>query len=217
MRHPVRVVLADDHPMVRKGLQMILDASEEVEVVAQACSGRELVNLVELVDADVAVVDLEMPDVDGFEAVQTIRDRHPQIRCIVLTVHDEGSYVQKAAVAGATGYLLKTEIAENLVKGIMTVADGRAALDPSVTRYLIHEIAEREERNRSEPPNTALSPREHDVLQAMADGMSTKQIAAKLGIGPQTVKTHIAHIYSKMGTPDRTRAVARALRQGLVS
>jgi DNA-binding NarL/FixJ family response regulator len=217
MHHPVRVVLADDHPMVRRGLRLILDSSPHLDVVAEAASGRELIELIDRVQADVAVIDLDMPGVDGFEAVRVIRERHPQIRCLVLTMHDECSYMQRAALAGATGYLLKTDLDEALVKGVMTVADGKAALHPSMTQYLIRELAGgRQDPSPGAGTGIPLSTREHDVLQAMANGCSTKQIGHDLGIGVQTVKTHIAHIYAKMGLKDRTHAVAAAMRQGLV-
>jgi DNA-binding NarL/FixJ family response regulator len=215
MHHPVRVVVADDHPMVRNGLRLILAASPDVDVVGQAASGRELVELVNRVEADVAVVDLEMPDLDGFEAVRAIRNRHPEMRCLVLTAHDEGSYMERAALAGATGYLLKTELDHGLVEGVVMVAQGKAVLHPSMTRFLLEELAGETNRPTS-GPGASLSSRERDVLQAMANGRSTRQIAADLGIGLQTVKTHIAHIYTKMGINDRTHAVASALREGLV-
>jgi len=156
-----------------------------------------------------------MSELDGFEAVRTIRVRHPQVRCLVLTVHDESLYMQRAAVAGASGYLLKTELDKGLIEGVMTVADGRAALHPAMTQYLVRELASGRERQERADQKT-LSPREHEVLQAMAHGRSAKQIATELGIGTQTVKTHIAHIYTKMGLRDRTQAVAAALQQGLI-
>src|SRR6266849_3702969 len=225
--------------MVRMGLRVILGQSPDIEVVAEARTGRELLEIVDRVETDVAVVDLggsggvaaptkraarrqrlrspekEMSELDGFEAVRTIRVRHPQVRCLVLTVHDESLYMQRAAVAGASGYLLKTELDKGLIEGVMTVADGRAALHPAMTQYLVRELASGRERQEPADQKT-LSPREHEVLQAMAHGRSTKQIATELGIGTQTVKTHIAHIYTKMGLRDRTQAVAAALQQGLI-
>lgn len=214
MHHPVRVVLADDHPMVRRGLRLILGQSPDIEVVAEAGDGHELIEVADRLHADVAVVDLDMPGVDGFQAVRELRARHPDLHCLVLTVHDETSFMQRAAVAGATGYLLKTELDEGLIRGVMTVAGGGAALHPAVTEYLVRQLAGVPDGRDDD--QRALSPREQEVLQALADGRSTRQIAADLGIGPQTVKTHIGHIYSKMGLNDRTHAVASGMRQGLV-
>jgi len=211
---PVRVVLADDHPMIRRGLRLILENSEEVDVVAEAGNGQELLDLVDLMEPDVVVVDVGMPKLDGLEAVRRIRDRHPDVKSLIFTVHDEEAYVHRAVLAGASGYLLKTASAEELIKGIMTVAEGKAALHPSITRHLLDGFA-----GMSEPKGRgaeALSQREHDVLQLLAYGKTNKEIAKELGIGAQTVKTHISHIFTKMGAADRTDAVALALRKGLV-
>ena len=211
---PVRVVLADDHPMVRRGLRLILEESRQVEVVAEAGDGQELVDLVDRFSPDVVVVDVQMPKLDGLEAVRRIRDRHPNVRSLVFTVHDEEATVHRAVLAGASGYLLKTASADELIKGIITVAEGQAALHPSITRHLLDGFAGMTEpRNRGAE---ALSQREHDVLQLLAYGKTNKEIARELGIGAQTVKTHISHIFTKMGAADRTDAVALALRKGLV-
>jgi DNA-binding NarL/FixJ family response regulator len=212
--HPIRVVLADDHPMVRRGVRMILEESRQVEVVAEASNGQELLDLVDEYAPDVVVVDVGMPKLDGIEAVRRIRDRHPDVKSLVFTVHDEESYVHRAVLAGASGYLLKTASADELLRGIVTVAEGKAALHPSITRHLLDGFA-----GMSEPKargTETLSQREHDVLQLLAFGKTNKEIAKELGIGAQTVKTHISHIFTKMGAADRTDAVALALRKGLV-
>lgn len=211
---PVRVVLADDHALVRQGLRIMLQASPDVEVVAEAKDGRELIEQVQIHSPDVAVVDIRMPDMDGLEAVRLIKRDNPQVKALMLTVHDEEAYVHEAIRAGATGYLLKTVSSEELVKGILTVASGKAILHPSVTRQLIDEFSQLAKADHS--PQKGLSKREHDVLQLLAYGRSNKEIARSLGIGSQTVKTHVAHIFSKLGASDRTGAVALALRKGLV-
>ena len=211
---PVRVVLADDHPMVRRGVRLILEESRQIEVVAEAGNGQELLEAVDAYEPDVVVVDVGMPQLDGLEAVRRIRDRHPGVKSLVFTVHDEESYVHRAVLAGASGYLLKTASADELIKGIVTVAEGKAALHPSITRHLLDGFA-----GMTEPKGRgaeALSQREHDVLQLLAFGKTNKEIARELGIGAQTVKTHISHIFTKMGAADRTDAVALALRKGLV-
>ena len=192
----------------------IFEDCDEVDVVAEAGNGQELLDLVDQMDPDVVVVDVGMPKLDGLEAVRRIRDRHPGIKSLVFTVHDEEAYVHRAVLAGASGYLLKTASAEELIKGIMTVAEGKAALHPSITRHLLDGFAGMTEpRGRGAE---ALSQREHDVLQLLAFGKTNKEIAKELGIGAQTVKTHISHIFTKMGAADRTDAVALALRKGLV-
>jgi DNA-binding NarL/FixJ family response regulator len=211
----VRMILADDHPLVRQGLRAMVESSAEVEVVAEAGNGRELIERVREHHPDVVVVDIRMPDMDGLEAVRRIRKHHPEVRALMLTVHDEEAYVHEAILAGASGYLLKTVTPQELVRGILTVAEGKAILHPMVTRKLINEFAEMA-RSRPKAPQE-LSKREQDVLQLLAYGKSNKEIAKALGIGAQTVKTHVSHIFAKLGAMDRTGAVAIGLRKGLVS
>lgn len=210
----IRVVLADDHPLVREGLRAMLDGAERIELVAEVADGARLLEAVGRLQPDVVLVDIRMPDIDGLEAVRRIKEKHPQVRALMLTVHDEDSYVHEAIVAGASGYLLKTVSPAELIEGIRAVAEGKAILHPSVTRKLLDEFASFA-RDRPDSPKE-LSPREHDVLQLLAYGNSNKQIARSLGIGAQTVKTHISHIFAKLGAMDRTGAVAIALRKGLV-
>ncbi len=210
----IRVILADDHPLIRQGLRTMLETSDQVEILAEASEGRELIEMVAAHQPDVVVVDIRMPDMDGLEAVRRIRKRHPNVKALMLTVHDEEAYVHEAIRAGASGYLLKTVSADELVKGIVTVAAGKAMLHPAITRHLINEFAEMSREDGR--PAKELSPRERDVLQLLAYGKSNKEIAKSLGIGAQTVKTHISHIFTKLGAADRTGAVANALRKGLV-
>ena len=211
---PIKVILADDHPLIRQGLRTMLETSVEVEILGEATEGRELIEMVATHQPDVIVVDIRMPDMDGLEAVRRIRKRYPAVKALMLTVHDEEAYVHEAIRAGASGYLLKTVSADELVKGIVTVAAGKAMLHPVITRHLINEFAEMSKDDGKTPKE--LSPREQDVLQLMAYGKSNKEIARSLGIGSQTVKTHISHIFTKLGAADRTGAVAVALRKGLV-
>lgn len=194
----------------------MLDSSAEVEVVAEVTNGKELVDAVSVHFPDVVVVDIRMPDMDGIEAVRQIRKNHPQVKALMLTVHDEEAYVHEAISAGATGYLLKTVSTDELVKGIVSVAEGKAMLHPSITRQMIEEFAELAGGRRGQRSPQELSKREQDVLQLLAYGKSNKEIAKALGIGAQTVKTHVSHIFTKLGASDRTGAVALALRKGLV-
>lgn len=210
----VRVVLADDHPLVREGLRSMLELSGQVEIVAEATNGRELIDLTAQHEPDVVVVDIRMPDMDGIEALRRIKSVRPDIKAMMLTVHDDETVVHEAIRAGAMGYMLKSVTSEELVKGILTVAAGKAMLHPTITRHLIDEFAEMS--RSSSKPAKELSKREQDVLQLLAYGKSNKEIAKELGIGPQTVKTHVSHIFAKLGAADRTGAVALALRKGLV-
>jgi DNA-binding NarL/FixJ family response regulator len=210
----VRVILADDHALIRQGLRSMLEGRQDIEVVAEAANGRELIDAVKEHRPDVVVVDIRMPDMDGLEAVRRIKLHNPVVKALMLTVHDEPAYVTEAIKAGATGYLLKTVSAEELAKGILTVAEGKAMLHPAITGQLLNEFAGMS--RATNPPTKGLSKREQDVLQLLAYGHSNKEIAKALGIGAQTVKTHISHIFTKLGASDRTGAVALALRKGLV-
>ena len=211
---PIKVILADDHALIRQGLRAMLEDAEEIDIVSEAANGRELIDQVEQFSPHVVVVDIRMPDMDGLEAVRRIKKNTPNVKALMLTVHDEESYVHEAIRAGASGYLLKTVSAEELIKGIVTVAAGKAMLHPVITRHLISEFAEM--AKGSSKPAKELSKREQDVLQLLAYGKSNKEIAKALGIGSQTVKTHVSHIFTKLGAADRTGAVALALRKGLV-
>lgn len=213
---PIRVILADDHDLIRQGLRTMLEGAHDIEVVAEAANGRELIDAVRAHFPDVVVVDIRMPGMDGIEAVRRIKKHHPNVKALMLTVHDEDAYVHEAISAGATGYLLKTVSTEELVKGIVTVADGKAMLHPSVTRQMIEEFALLAKGGRGGKPAHELSKREQEVLQLLAYGKSNKEIAKSLNIGTQTVKTHVSHIFTKLGAADRTGAVALALRKGLV-
>jgi DNA-binding NarL/FixJ family response regulator len=210
----VRVILADDHALIRQGLRAMLEGRQDIEVVAEAANGRELIDAVKEHRPDVVVVDIRMPDMDGLEAVRRIKRHDPVVKALMLTVHDEPAYVTEAIKAGATGYLLKTVSAEELAKGILTVAEGKAMLHPAITGQLLDEFAGMSKA--ASAPVKGLSKREQDVLQLLAYGHSNKEIAKTLGIGAQTVKTHISHIFTKLGASDRTGAVALALRKGLV-
>jgi len=210
---PVRVILADDHPLIRDGLRVMLDPSSEVEIVAEAANGRELIELVEIHKPDVVVSDIRMPEIDGLEALRRIHATSPEVKFLMLTVHDENSYVYEAISAGASGYLLKTTSSQELLQGILTVASGRAMLHPLVTQQLITQFAK---MAGGDAKPKELSKREREVLQLLAYGKANKEIAKALGIGAQTVKTHISHIFTKLGAADRTDAVALALRKGLV-
>ena len=213
-RRPVRVVFADDHPMLRQGVRQALDESPAVDVVGEAGDGQALLDLVGRLQPDVVVVDVAMPRLDGLEALRRLRETHPGVRSVVFTFHDEKTFVQRAVLAGAVGYLPKTASADELIGAIVTVAAGKAALHPSIMRHLLDSFSDMSDANgqRTEP----LSQREREILQLAAYGKANKEIARELGIGVQTVKSHISHIFTKMGAADRTDAVAAALRRGLV-
>ena len=210
---PIAVVIADDHPMIREGLRTMLLHSHEVSVVGEASNGKELIQAVDELGPQVILVDVRMPDMDGISAVREIRARHPEVKAMMLTVHDEEHLVHEALAAGASGYMLKNVDVGDLIRAVKTIADGKAFLHPEITQSLITQIEDVRPKPRAAKN---LSQRERDVLQLLAFGKSNKEIARELGIGSQTVKTHVSHIFTKLGAADRTGAVATALRKGLV-
>jgi two-component system, NarL family, response regulator LiaR len=209
----VKVVIADDHSLVRQGVARYLDSCEDLGVVGEAATGTEIVRLVEEVDPDVALLDIRMPEMDGLEAARAIRDSAPETRVVILTAYDDRHFVVEAVRAGARGYVLKTRDADTLVQTIRLVAEGNMVIDPELVVALADELstASKKERVAEE-----LTEREIEILQLVAFGQTNRDVAGKLYISPDTVKTHLEHIYQKLGAVDRTAAVAEALRRRLI-
>jgi two-component system, NarL family, response regulator DegU len=209
----VRVVIADDHSLVRQGLRRYLDMAEDIEVVGEAADGAETLALVEQTKPDIALLDIRMPEMDGLEAARRIRDKHPEIGVIMLTAYDDRQFVVEAVRSGARGYVLKARDAEHLIQTVRLVAGGNMVIDPQLVVALAEELSQAKERDRRAETLTA---REVEVLQLLAFGHTNRDIAEKLFISPDTVKTHLEHIFEKLGASDRTAAVAEALRRRLI-
>lgn len=212
LQRTVRVILADDHPLVRQGLKAVLECSASVTLVAEAANGVELIEEVAAHRPDLVLVDIQMRPMNGLEAVRRIRRQYPEIRALILSAHFEEKLFDESLRAGASGYLCKTIPPDDLVRSIIAVAAGKATVYPggqdgASASYRISSWAEKR--------SAGLTPRELDVLRLVAAGKSNKEIARAMGIGMQTVKTHVSHILAKMGAPDRAGAVARGFRQGL--
>ncbi|PJI94030.1 response regulator transcription factor [Luteimicrobium subarcticum] len=216
---PLRVVVADDQPVVLHGFAAILGAAPDVEVVATVADGVALLDAVARTAPDVAVVDVRMPRLDGIGATQRITAEHPGTRVLVLTTFDLDEYVYDALRAGASGFLLKDVTAGRLVEGVRLVADGAMLLGPSITRRLVSDFAARagapDRASRATGLDT-LTPREHEVLLTVARGLSNAEIAAELFIGEQTVKSHVSEVLRKLGARDRVQLVITAYECGLV-
>ena len=212
----IRVLLVDDEELVRTGLQMILDAEPDIDVVGQAADGAEALDLVETVSPDIVLMDIRMPRMDGLEATRRICATVNGTRVVVLTTFDVDEHVYSALAAGASGFLLKDAPASQLVHAIRVAAAGDALLAPSVTRRLIQQFAESRQPPRPELP-VDLTGRETEVLTLMAEGLSNAEIAQRLVVGDATVKTHVARVLAKLGVRDRVQAVVLAYRSGLVS
>jgi two-component system, NarL family, response regulator LiaR len=209
----IRVLIADDHAVVREGLRGFLALQDDVEVVGEAADGQEAVAAVERLVPDVALVDLVMPRVDGVEAIRRIRAVAPSTRIIVLTSFTDEDKMLPAVRAGAVGYLLKDVEPRELVSAIRTVNDGETLLHPAVVRELVREVAGARRAPAADNPLTA---REREVLGLIARGRANKAIAFELGVAEKTVKTHVSNILAKLGVTDRTQAALYAVREGLV-
>jgi NarL family two-component system response regulator LiaR len=208
----IRIVIADDHAVVRQGLRTLLELQEEMEVVGEAADGEEAVAQVEATAPDVALLDLVMPRLGGIDAIRRIRERCPATRILVLTSFADDDTVLPAVRAGAAGYLLKDVQPQDLIAAIRTVHAGEALLAPEVATMLVEQLAAGDEpRDRDE-----LTPRERDVLAQLARGQPNKLIARELGVSERTVKTHVSNILGKLDLTDRTQAAVYAVRHGLV-
>jgi DNA-binding NarL/FixJ family response regulator len=209
----IRVVIADDHSLVRQGVARYLESSDGIGVVGEASTGSEIVRVAEEVKPDVALLDIRMPEMDGLEAARAIRESRPETGIVILTAYDDRHFVVEAVRAGARGYVLKTRDAETLVQTIRLVAEGNMVIDPELVVALADELstASRQDRQAEE-----LTEREIEILQLVAFGHTNRDVGGKLFISPDTVKTHLEHIYQKLGATDRTAAVAEALRRRLI-
>ncbi|MCU1422092.1 MAG: LuxR family transcriptional regulator [Microbacteriaceae bacterium] len=204
----IRVLVADDHPIVRSGIVALLEAAGDVEVVGQAANGAEAVELALSLTPDLVLMDLRMPVLDGDEATARILAAAPTVRVIVLTTYETDESILKAIEAGASGYLLKAAPQEEILAGIRSVARGEVALAPSIAALLVRRVAA--------PTPVKLSERETQVLALVAQGQSNPAIAKTLFLSEATVKTHLIHVFEKLGVNDRTRAVTLAMELGLL-
>jgi len=211
-----KILLADDHPMLRQGIRQLLEREQDFEVVAEAGDGEEAVRLASELMPDVVVMDVSMPKLNGLESTKQIRAKHPAIAVLVLTIHDEDEYIVGLLEAGAIGYLLKSAYGEELVQAIRSVRAGEFVLHPIVGQRLLKRAARYQLKPIRLEGVEQLTTREVDVLRLAARGMSNKEIALELGIGVRTVKGHLVNIFAKMGVGSRTEAVLRALKRGWI-
>ena len=217
----IRILIADDQALVRAGFKMILEAEEDLEVVAEASDGHEALQRVAEVKPDVVLMDIRMPELDGIEATRRLManaDPEQPTRVLMLTTFDLNEYVYEALRAGASGFLLKDVPAEQLAAGIRVVAQGEALLAPTITRRLIEEFAQARPEPLSPPAAfDELTPRELEVQRLIARGLSNAEIAEELVVSETTVKTHVARLLMKLGLRDRVQAVVLAYESGVVT
>ena len=205
---PIRVLLVDDHTVVRQGLRMVMSLEDDLEVVGEAANGREAVEVVAHDAPDVVLMDLLMPVMNGVEAIRAIKAAHPEIEAVALTSVLEDRLVIDAVEAGAAGYLLKETGPDALFEAIRAAARGEVRLDPRAQKRLVREVRTPEMRE-------SLTPRETDTLRLIAKGLANKDIAHELGVSEVTVKTHVSNVLSKLGLQSRTQAALFALKEGL--
>jgi DNA-binding NarL/FixJ family response regulator len=206
---PIRLMLVDDHPVVRDGLHGVFAADEDFEVVAEAGDGQEALARVARVEVDVVLLDLRMPRMGGVETIRALAAQAPDVRVLVLTTFDTDRDVLPAIEAGATGYLLKDASAAELKAAVRAAYAGQPVLAPSVAGRLIGQVRR--------GPDSTLSPREVEVLRLVAAGTTNRETARRLLISEATVKTHLLHLYEKLGVNDRAAAVSEAYQRGLLS
>ena len=209
MPDSIRVLIADDHAVVRQGVRRFLELQADIEVVGEAASGSEAVAMVAQARPDVVIMDLRMPGGDGIAAIRELSSAQAAARVLVLSSYAEDADVFAAIEAGAAGYMLKDVDPEVLVEAVHQVHRGETALHPAAAARLVHRTADQR-------PGTGLTPRELDVLRLLAEGFANKQIAGRLVVSEKTVKTHVSSILSKLGVQDRTQAALLAVRQNLL-
>jgi DNA-binding NarL/FixJ family response regulator len=211
----VRILLADDHALVRRGVRLILEADPELEVVAEASDGAEAVEAVRSTEVDLAVLDIAMPRMTGLQAAREIARRRPNVRMLMLSMYDHEQYFFEALKAGASGYVLKSAADEDLVSACHAAMRGEPFLYAGVMSTLVRDVQDRIRRG-DRVPEAALTPREEEVVKLIAEGHSSKEIAAALHISLKTVDRHRANVLAKLGMRDRTELTRYAIRAGLV-
>lgn len=209
----IRVLLADDHVVVRAGIRQFLEQSAEIQVVAEASNGQEACEMLELNKPDVAILDIQMPVMSGIEVTRWIRSKRLPVGVLVLTAYDDEPYVQAVLQAGANGYVLKTAEPKEIVQGVRDVFQGKSVLDAALAQKLIAKLSGRTETALIEP----LTDRELQILNLTGKGFTNKAIGAQLGISDRTVQNHLANIFQKLNAESRTEAVMRAVSLGLIS
>jgi len=209
----IRILLADDHHIVRAGIRQLLESASDLLVIAEAGDGEEAQSLIEKHKPDVAVLDIQMPKASGIEVTRWVRAHLPEVGVLILTAYDDEPYVMAVLQAGANGYVLKTAKTEELIQAVRDVNEGKSALDPAVTQKLMSNLFKRPDKTPVEP----LTDRELDVLRLAAKGYTNKSIGVQLHISDRTVQGHLAHIFAKLQANSRTEAVMRGVSLGWIS
>jgi two-component system, NarL family, response regulator NreC len=213
----IRILLADDHQLMRSGLRLLIEQQSDLSVVGEAADGREAVALAKSLRPDVAVMDITMPNLNGIEAAHQIKQSQPEIAVIVLSMHPDESYVLRALKSGAKGYLLKDSAESDLIQAVRAVANGKSFFSPTVSKVLLDDYVRKLQRTGAEDAYDLLTPREREILQLVAEGKSNKDVAHLLNLSVYTIETHRSNIMQKLhlkGVPELT---LYAVRKGIIS
>lgn len=208
-----RILLADDHHIVRAGIRQLLESAKDIQVIAEAGDGEEAQTLIQQHKPDVAVLDIQMPKASGIEVARWVRSHLPEVGVLILTAYDDDPYVMAVLQAGANGFVLKTAKTEDLIQAVRDVYEGQSALGPSITKKLMSNLFKQSDKTSVEP----LTDRELDVLRLAAKGYTNKSIGVQLNISNRTVQGHLAHIFAKLQATSRTEAVMRGVSLGWIS
>lgn len=211
-KQKIRILLADDHHLVRAGVRQLLESASDLQVIAEAGDGEEAQSLIQKHKPDVAVLDIQMPKASGIEVTRWVRAHLPEVGVLILTAYDDDPYVMAVLQAGANGYVLKTGQADELIQAVRDVYEGKSALDPVIARKLMSTVFKGTEKRIVEP----LTDRELDVLRLAAKGFTNKAIGVQLSISDRTVQGHLAHVFAKLQANSRTEAVMRGVALGLI-
>lgn len=213
----IRILLADDHSLVRKGLRLLLERAPDLEVAGEAADGREAVHLAETLEPDIVIMDIAMPQWNGIDATAQIVKQNPRIGVIILSMHSDESYLMRALTAGAKGYLLKDSAEEDLLRAVQTVAQGRPFFSPVIAQALLEDYVRQLQQRGLQDTYELLTDREKQILQLLAEGKSNKEVATLLDLSPYTVETHRTHLMQKLNLHNTAEIVLYAVRKKIIS
>jgi two-component system response regulator NreC len=214
--NPIRILLADDHTVIRRGLRALLERQNGFVVVAEAADGREAVDAAAAVAPDVAVIDIGMPNLNGIEAATRIKEKRPETAVVILSMHADESYVLRALKSGARGYLLKDSPEEDLINAIHAVHQGKAFFSPEISKMLAEDYMRQMRQRGVEDSYELLTPREREILQMLGEGNSNKDVATKLNLSLHTIETHRGNILEKLNLHSTAEMILYAVRKGIV-